>query len=247
MIVMVLIFSGRIGRNAGGGENGNNNNANINNNGGGRLEVILNTFIYWWRGHRVHTLVMASMIAFLFQVGLMSFFYQVLWVERGALLDAYLGRGQNNNDGGGVEGGGGRDGNENGNGAQQQATGGGGGGGAVEGGNNDRRPPLLNAGNLGNIIAGANPNNLAFPQVAGGGGGGAHHHHGLMRRGPNNGGFVHDIMCLVVSFLMSLIPAWEPDDWAEEEEQQQQQQEEEQQPAVEGAGDDNGNVGDNAE
>jgi hypothetical protein len=188
---------------------------------------------------------MASMIAFLFQVGLMSFFYQVIWVERGALLDAYLGRGQNNNGGGGgVEGSSGGDGNENGNGAQQQAgaAGGGGdanGGGAVEG-ENDRRPPLLNAGNLGNIIAGANPNNLAFPQ------GGAQHHHGLMRRGPNNGGFVHDIMCLVVSFLMSLIPAWKPDDWAEEEEQQQQQ-EEEQQPAVEGTGDDNGNVGDNAE
>ena len=80
MIVMVLIFSGRIGRNnhQGGGGGGDNNNANVNNNGGGRLEVILSTFIYWWRGHRVHTLIMASMIAFLFQVGLMSFFYQVI-------------------------------------------------------------------------------------------------------------------------------------------------------------------------
>ena len=164
-------------------------------------------------------------------------------MERGALLDAYLGRGQNNNgDGGGLDGNSAGDGNDNGNGVQQQAAAAAGGG-AVEGGN-DGRPPLLNAGNLGNIIAGANPNNLAFPQVAGVAG--AQHHHGLMRRGPNNGGFVHDIMCLVVSFLMSLIPAWKPDDWAEEEEQQQQQ-EEEQQPAVEGAGDDNGNVGDNAE
>ena len=53
----------------------------------------------------------------------------------------------------------------------------------------------------------------------------------LIRRGPNNGGFFYDILCLILSFVMSLIPAWKPDDYAqpeveeagEEGEQRQQQ------------------------
>ena len=235
MLVMVMIFSGRIGRN----ENNNNGGArNNNNNNNGEeddlmtyLYTLLESLIWWWRGHRVHTLVVASMIAFLFQVGLMSFFYQVLWVDREALLNAYLGRG---GDDVGEEGGG--DGEEQ----QRQEQGGGNGGGAVEGGRNINNG--VNAGNGGGIagiIAGANPA-LAVPQQA------APAIPALIRRGPNNGGFFHDILCLILSFVMSLIPAWKPDEWADPEEEEEQQPQQPRQRAVEGAGAE-GNVDDNAD
>ena len=32
----------------------------------------------------------------------------------------------------------------------------------------------------------------------------------MIRRGPNNGGFLHDVQCLILSFFLSLIPAWRP-------------------------------------
>ena len=241
MIAMILIFSGRIGRNI--NENQNNNN---NNEEDGQddyyfsLQSILNILFYWWRGHRVHALVVASIIAFSFQVGLMSFFYQVLWVEREALMNAWVGRGGNgavDNDGGGE-----RDGIDDNQQLLQRQVGGGGernnGGGVVEeGGNNDGAG---NRNNLAELIAGANPA-LAVPQAAVAG--------GIIRRGPNNGGFFHDVMCLVLSFLMSLIPAWKPDQWADPVEdglQQHQHNQPGQQQAVEGAAEGN-DVGDNAE
>ena len=231
MLVMVMIFSGRIGRNETNNNNGAARNNNNNNNNGEEddlmtyLYTLLESLIWWWRGHRVHTLVVASMIAFLFQVGLMSFFYQVLWVDREALLNAYLGRG---GDDVGEEGGG--DGEQQ----QRQEQG----GGAVEGGG-DNINNGVNAGNGGGmagIIAGANPA-LAVPQQA------APAIPALIRRVPNNGGFFHDILCLILSFVMSLIPAWKPDEWADPEEEEEQQPQPRQQ-AVEGAGD---NVDDNAD
>ena len=178
------------------------------------IYTLLDSLIWWWRGHRVHTLVMASVIAFLFQVGLISFFYQVLWVEREALMNAYLGR-----DGDNVVEGGGGDGGVQQEGQGQQRV-----GAAVEGGDNNNDGANNNGGNggLAGIIAGANPA-LAVPQQQQQAGAPA-----LIRRGPNNGGFFHDILCLILSFVMSLIPAWKPDEWADpevEEEQQPQQQE----------------------
>jgi hypothetical protein len=35
---------------------------------------------------------------------------------------------------------------------------------------------------------------------------------GMIRRGPNNGGFLHDVQCLIVSFFLSLVPAWRPEE-----------------------------------
>ena len=94
-----------------------------------------------------------------------------------------------------------------------------------------------NHGGLARVIAGANPA-LNLPQQQQGAPLPA-----LIRRGPNNGGVVHDVMCLILSFVMSLIPAWKPDEWAdpeeEEEEEQQEQEEEPNRPEVEDvAGDD---------
>lgn len=212
LLVMLLIFAGRVGRDNGGGNNrrpNNNNGARNNNardNGGGddadasmiaHAWTLLRTVADYWNGHRVHTLVLASMIAFLIQVGLMSFLYQVLWVERAGLLRAFLGR----EDAEGDMGGGGAGGVE----------GGAPNGGDDAGGNARRRNPAQRPvgrpENAGNIVDGnAGAAGAAPPDVANG---------GMIRRGPNNGGFFHDIQCLAISFVLSLIPAWRPEEAAQ--------------------------------
>jgi len=216
LLVMLLIFAGRVGRDNDGGNNrrpNNNNGARNNNardNGGdddenasmiAHARTLLRTVADYWNGHRVHTLILASMIAFLIQVGLMSFLYQVLWVERAELLRAFLGRDEEEDaegdmvggDGGGVEGG-----------APN--------GGDDVGGNANRRRdpaqrPVGRPENAGNVVDGnAGAAGAAPPDVAIG---------GMIRRGPNNGGFFHDIQCLALSFVLSLIPAWRPEEAAQ--------------------------------
>jgi len=228
LMVMLLIFAGRVGRDGGGGNgrrpnnnnnnnggarNNNNNNNGARDNGGGDDDdasmiahawTLLRTVADYWNGHRVHALVLASMIAFLIQVGLMSFLYQVLWVERAELLRAFLGRDEaedaggdtDRGDAGGVDGG---------------APNGGGGGDDV-GGNAGRRDPARrpvgrpeHAGNVADGNAGA-AGAAPPPDVAIG---------GMIRRGPNNGGFFHDVQCLALSFVLSLIPAWRPEEAAQ--------------------------------
>jgi hypothetical protein len=250
LLIMLLIFAGRAGRN-----NNNNNNRNRRNNNGGQQEVVeefgmmayaqqlLSAFIEFWNGHRVHTLVLASFIAFLIQVGLMSFLYDVLWVERGELLDAWLGRGE--------AGDGGNDGDDG------EAEGGDGGE-----GNDNVAPRRANAANDANPVAaarggGEGPNVQPADPPAAVAGAAAHPHHGgMIRRGPNNGGFFHDVYCLIFSFLLSLIPAWRPEEAAQEPESQEEEAEGQQpesdqagqpdRPAG-GEGDDGAADGDNAE
>ncbi|KAK1742750.1 hypothetical protein QTG54_006347 [Skeletonema marinoi] len=123
-------------------------------------------------------------------------------------------------------------------GEQQRQGQGGGNGGAVEGRNINNGVNAGNGGGIAGIIAGANPA-LAVPQQA------APAIPALIRRGPNNGGFFHDILCLILSFVMSLIPAWKPDEWADPEEEEEQQPQPRQR-AVEGAGAGD-NVDDNAD
>ena len=212
LVVMLLIFSGRVGgggdSGGGGGRNNNNRRNNNNNNNQDEDEGSMTAYAYsliqamigFWNGHRVHTLVLASFIAFLIQVGLMSFLYDVLWVERGDLLRAWLGRNRQDED-------------------EQGATGAQGGAAAAndaahEGGNND--------GNVNNPQGQQRPQGQQqlrrhrpnAPQAAAG---------GLIRRGPENGGFFHDIQCLILSFLLSLIPAWRPEEAAGPEPEPAQQ------------------------
>jgi hypothetical protein len=248
LLIMLLIFAGRAGRN-----NNNNNNRNRRNNGGQQEAVeefgmmtyaqqLLSAFIEFWNGHRVHTLVLASFIAFLIQVGLMSFLYDVLWVERGELLDAWLGRGAAADVG---------------NDDEVEAEGGDGGG-----GNDNVAPRRANAANDANPVAAARgggdgPNAQPAERPAAVAGAADHPHHGgMIRRGPNNGGFFHDVYCLIFSFLLSLIPAWRPEEAAQEPESQEEEAEGQQPEADQagqpdrpagGEGDDGAADGDNAE
>ncbi|KAL9184632.1 hypothetical protein ACHAXT_012602 [Thalassiosira profunda] len=192
LLVMLLIFAGRAGgRDDGRGRNNRRNNVREEAMDGmvAYAFSLLRTFIDFWNGHRVHTLVLASFVAFLIQVGLMSFFYQVLWVEREDLLRAYLGQ-----DPPAAE--------EDVAGADAPATE----GQAGANGGADQAP--------------ARPNNAAARGRPGRGppAAAAAPHAGLIRRGPNNGGIIHDIQCLLLSFLLSLIPAWRPEDAAREPE-----------------------------
>jgi hypothetical protein len=128
----------------------------------------------------------------------------VLWVERHELRMAWLGVGGGEVDAGGdpigealtaVVGDG-------------DARGGDGGGGGVGGGgaadiaNNDAAGAGIGDPNANVVrpVAGA-------PAAARGG--------GMIRRGPDNGGLLHDLQCLILSFFLSLIPAWRPEEAVE--------------------------------
>jgi hypothetical protein len=50
----------------------------------------------------------------------------------------------------------------------------------------------------------------------------------MIRRGPN-GGFFHDVQCLILSFVLSLIPAWKPEEAAAPQQREQAQAENPQQ------------------
>ena len=209
LIVMLLIFTGRVGgggnEGTGGGQRGRNrrNNARGNNNNNDQEDADENSFaayvatvmqymLDYWNGHRVHTLIYASLIAFLVQVGLATFFYDVIWVERDALVRAWLGQQQQQQEEGGenneAEG-------ENEIGQQ----------GAVD--NNDNAAANANADRRPGWHLRLNqpPANANADERARG---------GWIGRGPENGGFLHDIQCLILSFLLSLIPAWRPEEAA---------------------------------
>mmetsp|Transcript_23916 Transcript_23916/g.51653 ORF Transcript_23916/g.51653 Transcript_23916/m.51653 type:complete len:883 (-) Transcript_23916:139-2787(-) len=214
LLVMLIIFSGRVGDTGGG--NGNGNAARNNRRRAGEEEEfgimahaysILQSVIDYWNGHRVHTLILASFIAFLIQVGLLKFLYEVLWVERGELLRAYLG--QDGGEDGDDDLAPGDDGHEVNNGGDALQGGGDLGNGGVN------NPPARQVGGRDQHPAGNDP--AAAPAAPIG---------GMIRRGPNNGGFLHDVQCLILSFLLSLIPAWKPEEAAQEVEPQQQQAEE---------------------
>jgi len=212
LVVMLLIFTGRVGGDSGGGRN---NRRNQNQEAeGGIFYILLQSLIDYWNGHRVHALVIASMIAFLIQVGLMSFFYQVLWVERGELLRVWLGQDPPADENDETE----DNANDDGDGdADQQGDGG---GEAREGGannnNNNVNPPAQRPRprqrardwrRHPNHVPPAR-RNAAQPDAA------AQEGIYLFRRG-ENGGFFHDIQSLFLSFLLSLIPAWRVEEAAE--------------------------------
>jgi len=209
LVVMLLIFTGRVGGDSGGGRN---NRRNQNQEAeGGIFYILLQSMIDYWNGHRVHTLVIASMIAFLIQVGLMSFFYQVLWVERGELLRVWLGQDTPADENEETE----DSANDGDGGADQQGDGG---GEAREGAanNNNANPPAQRPRprqrardwrRHPNHVPPAR-RNAAQPAAA------AEEGIYLFRRG-ENGGFFHDIQSLFLSFLLSLIPAWRVEEAAE--------------------------------
>ena len=198
LVVMLLIFTGRVGGDNGGGRN---NRRNQNHEAeGGMFYNLLQSLIDYWNGHRVHTLVIASMIAFLIQVGLMSFFYQVLWVERGELLRVWLGQDppadvQNDENEDNA--------NDDGDGDEQGADADGDAGGANNN-NNNANPPAQRARDWRR-----HPNHIPPARPAA-----AEEGIYLFRRG-ENGGFFHDIQSLFLSFLLSLIPAWRVEEAAE--------------------------------
>ena len=198
LVVMLLIFTGRVGGDNGGGRN---NRRNQNHEAeGGMFYNLLQSLIDYWNGHRVHTLVIASMIAFLIQVGLMSFFYQVLWVEREELLRVWLGQDppadvQNDENEDNA--------NDDGDGDEQGADADGDAGGANNN-NNNANPPAQRARDWRR-----HPNHIPPARPAA-----AEEGIYLFRRG-ENGGFFHDIQSLFLSFLLSLIPAWRVEEAAE--------------------------------
>lgn len=236
LVVMLVIFSGRVGDNGGNGGGAARNNRRRN---GEEEEFgimahaysLLQSVIDYWNGHRVHTLVLASFIGFLIQVGLLKFLYQVLWVEREDLLRVWLGHGMEEDDDLAGE-----DGHEANHGWDALQRG-------DPNGANDVNAPE------GQVGRDQNPGGVAHPAAPMG---------GMIRRGPNNGGFFHDIQCLILSFLLSLIPAWRPEEAAQEVEPQQQQVEAADQdgpdlgeqpaaaPVQEGGGDDGADDGNDA-
>mmetsp|Transcript_36685 Transcript_36685/g.82512 ORF Transcript_36685/g.82512 Transcript_36685/m.82512 type:complete len:575 (+) Transcript_36685:130-1854(+) len=168
LAVMLLIMTSRVGNN----KKGTNRRptARENNNEENNLfATLVNTLLDFLDSHRIHTLVLAAGIAFLIQVGLMSFFHRVLWLERAELYRVWMGRVNQPEEPLSTE-------------AQPEAS------------DQEREG---NGGQHGGIQA-------AHAEEAG----------GLFRRGPNNGGVLHDIQCLILSFLLSLIPAWRPEDAA---------------------------------
>jgi hypothetical protein len=204
-LIMIFIFTGRVG--GGGGGGGDEGQGGGGGGGGDAVQQVGG--IYWLlryvqriiHGHRVHALIFASLMGYLVQVGLMSFLYTVLWVERDDLWRVWLG--ENAAVGDEVEE------QRHGNGREQpapvvpvveDAAG------AV---NNNAVAAAAAAGEQ--RIGVLNNNNVNVPVAAAAeavaplGG-------GMIRRGPNNGGFLHDIQCLIVSFFLSLIPAWRPEE-----------------------------------
>lgn len=210
LLVMLLIFTGRVGRDGSGGatrQNGRRGRDADEEADGGEASMLAHAYTLLQRlgeyaaGHRIHMMVVAALMAFLVQVGLMSFFYKVVWVERDELWRAWMGQeeaeGGEEDENGGAGGNNRAGGGDGGDGGDGGGDGGAGGGGGDALGGNDRRNPAV-----GPNAVEAHADNAAAAGPPGIGGG------GMIRRGPNNGGFFHDVQCLVVSFFMSLVPAW---------------------------------------
>ena len=176
LAVMLLIMTSRVGNNKR-GTNRRTTARENNNEENNLLATLVQTMLDFLDMHRIHTLVLAAAIAFLIQVGLMSFFHRVLWLERDELYRVWMGRVNQPEDPQSTE-------------AQAEAS-------DQEREGNDRQRVGIQA---------------AHAEEAG----------GLFRRGPNNGGVLHDIQCLILSFLLSLIPAWRPEDAAEPEPEAEQ-------------------------
>ena len=185
LAVMLLIMTSRVGNNKK-GTNRRPTARENNNEENNALANLVQTMLEFLDIHRIHTLVLAAGIAFLIQVGLMSFFHRVLWLERAELYRVWMGEPE---DPSSTE-------------VQPEAS------------DQEREG---NDGQRGGVQA-ANAEEVG----------------GLFRRGPNNGGILHDIQCLILSFLLSLIPAWRPEDAAEPEPEPEQ-------PAGENEQIDNGN------
>ena len=237
LLVMLAIFTGRIERGGAGqrrNQRVNNRRAqqNENNNDGGDISAyfarLLETAMMSLQNHKVHVLVVACLFGFLFQSGVITFFYEVIWVEREELFNVWLGR-QNDADGGveNVE----TEGDVQADGVPQNAY---------------DRPPADGAANQrdgaqareggqnpGRGLQNANNNRNTNANARRG---------GMIRRGAN-GGFFHDIYCLIFSFILSLIPAWKPEEAdpppeAETEQTDEQQTELQQQNADDVRGED---------
>lgn len=202
LLVMLLIFTGRVGRDTTGTARTrqNNNNRRGDDNVDGEdssmmahAYALLQSLVEYYR---VHMVVVAALIAFLVQVGLMGFFHKVVWVERDELWRAWLGQEA-------VE-----DEEED----ENRAVGGDdrgvGGGGRANGdalrGNDGGNPAVGHNARRGihRLPADAHVDEAAAAGLPGVG------RVGMIRRGPNNGGLLHDIKCLFLSFFMSLVPAW---------------------------------------
>ena len=215
LVVMLLVFSGRMGRNDDRiRERRGARRVQENNNEGGddgiSVASIIQTAMTFLRSHRVHVLVIASMIGFMVQTGLMAFFYEVFWVEREELLHVWLGQRI------------GADDNE----ADENVQ-------AGEHQQNDNAQPAAGAGNqqapAGQARAGALPNPVQRGRNAQNREANANRRAGgMIRRGPN-GGFFHDVQCLILSFVLSLIPAWKPEEAAAPQQREQAQAENPQQ------------------
>ena len=205
LLVMLTIFTGRMERGGGERRNQRANNRRVqqneNNNGEGDASAyfarLLQTLMVSLRNHKVHVLVVASLFGFLVQTGVISFFYEVIWVEREELFNVWLGhrneadaRGENVEAEGVVQ----ADRPPQNANDQQPA----------DGAANNRagaqvREEIQNAVR-GLQNAGNNRNTNANVRRG-----------GMIRRGAN-GGFFHDIYCLIFSFILSLIPAWKPEE-----------------------------------
>lgn len=217
LLVMLLIFSGRMGDSTNNNARNNNHRRNAPNDAGDAYEFgtvawahqLLQWVIDYWNGHRVHTLILASLIGFLIQVGLMSFLYQVLWVERAELLRVWSGQEEQR---------------------EEDLVAGEGDGGGTDGDGGEVRGDQ-GADNRDGVVAPAlHPEN---PAATG----------GMIRRGPENGGILHDIQCLILSFLLSLIPAWRPEEAAQPVEEPQQMDEADQEPDAAASDSDQGAQG----
>jgi len=246
LMVMMLIITGRMSGGGGGRgvrdrrrvvqqqqqrQQGDDDDGNNDEDDGltSLLYSLLQMIIDFWNGHRTHTLFMAAIIAFLIQVGLMPFFYQVIWVERDELFRVWMGWENENDELEGDDVGSTTDGDV----------------GDQNNDNNDNNDGQPAQDAVGDAAQPAEPNiNAAArqrpqPRPAGAAPPAALAR-GMFRRGPNNGGVIHDVQCLILSFLLSLIPAWKPEEAAPptrpldgDDRQQQQQRQVQGQEAVE--------------
>ena len=193
LVVMLAVFSGRLERGGNGDRNrrGNARRAQQNNNDEEGMAAFLAEYIgiamSFLRAHRVHALSIAAFIGFLVSSGLMTFFYDVLWVEREELMNVWLGR--NNEPDGATEN------NEAEDEHQQNA--------------NDGQPAAGDANQGVGAQVRAGPQNVRNNRQVNA----DHPRGGMIHRG-GNGGFFHDIYCLIFSFILSLIPAWKPEEAA---------------------------------
>ena len=126
----------------------------------------------------------------------MSFLYEVIWIERVELLNVWLGRQNDEVD----DGDNGENNDHQADGPQQNA------GQAAAGADQGVGAQVRAGRNPARGIQNGRDNNR--PQAP------ANNRRGGMIRRGANGGFLHDIQCLVFSFVLSLIPAWKPEEAA---------------------------------